>query len=345
MKLKLNFKSTFIISLFLVLPLLIFSSNIAEAKKPNPENTKSSVNDICGGDPTTGGVVEAPGTTDCEFQPDEQKITFHRIELCTSEPTAPTLTAQVDRSSCSTFFRNDADGSTVSVIKNQGTQIGSAADYSALPHGTYTHGIITMSSVFKYKTSLTFDAAMTDNGNNSGTTCVTKASSLGVIYGFSDGLLTGTTAQRFAKGNVNCQAGATAEEIEVGINTMTMDGSDNCFHRLNVNTDFGIVNAYLLESDYTTQSDVTDDDIAANGSTGCTGQTDNEIKYILGVMPFSSPLIIDTRTAGLEVQYGNSRGMMVDVTNDSNQFWKFDGGFFDFNIRAKQKRRARGAWR
>ena len=342
MKLKLNFKSTFIISLFLVLPLLIFSSNIAEAKKP--DTTKSSINDICGGDPTTGGVVETPGTSDCEFQPDEQKITFYRLDLCTSEPTAPTKTVEVDRSNCSTFYRND-DGSTVTVIKNEGSQIGSATDYNAISYGTYTHGIVTMSSKIKYKTSLTFDAAMTDNGNNSGTTCVTKASSLGVIYGFSDGLLTGTTAQKFAKGNVNCQAGATAEEIEVGINTMTMDGSDNCFHRLNINTSFGTVNAYLLESDYTTQSNVTTSDIAALDSTGCDPQTDNQIKYILGVLPFSSPLIINSRTAGLEVQYGNSRGMMVDVDSGvSNKFWKFDGGFFDFNLRAKQKRRSRGAW-
>ena len=338
MKLRFDFRPNFILSLFLILSVLAFSPNSAEAKKPNPENTKSEINGICPGDPTTGGVVERPGTTDCEFQPDEQKITFYRIELCSSEPTAPTLTAQVDRSSCSTFFSND-DGSTVSVIKNQGTQIGSAADYSALPHGTYTHGVITMSSVFKYKTSLTFDGVMKDNGNNEGTTCVTKASSLGVIYGFSDGL------DNFAKGNVNCQAGATAEEIEVGINTMTTDGSNNCFHRLNITTSFGTVNAYLLESDFTTQSNVTTSDVAAQGSTGCTGQTDNEIKYILGVLPFSSPLIINSRTAGLEVQYGNSRGMMVDVDSGvSNKFWKFDGGFFDFNLRAKQKRRSRGAW-
>jgi len=338
MKLRFDFRSNFILSLFLILSVLAFSPNSAEAKKPNPENTKSEINGICPGDPTTGGVVERPGTTDCEFQPDEQKITFYRIELCTSEPTAPTLNDPIVRSSCSTFFSND-DGSEVLVIKNQGTQIGSAADYSALPHGTYTHGVITMSSVFKYKTSLTFDGVMKDNGNNEGTTCVTKASSLGVIYGFSDGL------DNFAKGNVNCQAGATAEEIEMGINTMTMDGSDNCFHRLNITTSFGTVNAYLLESDFTTQSNVTTSDVAAQGSTGCTGQTDNEIKYILGVLPFSSPLIINSRTAGLEVQYGNSRGMMVDVDSGvSNKFWKFDGGFFDFNLRAKQKRRSRGAW-
>ena len=340
MKLKLNYRLTLICSLLLILSALVFSPNSSEAKKP--DTTKSSINDICGGDPTTGGVVETPGTSDCEFQPDEQKITFYRLDLCTSEPTAPTKTVEVDRSNCSTFYRND-DGSTVTVIKNEGSQIGSATDYNAISYGTYTHGIVTMSSKIKYKTSLTFDAAMTDNGENSGTTCVTKASSLGTIYGFSAGLLTGTASQKYAKGNVDCQAGAIAEEIEVGINTMTMDNSDNCFHRLNVNTDFGIVNAYLLESDYTTQSDVTDDDIAANGSTGCTGQTDNEIKYLMGIIPFTNPIKISPRTAGLQVQYGNSRGMMVD-TDGSNQFWKLDGGFFSFNVRAVTKR-ARGSWR
>ena len=335
MKLKLNFKSTFIISLFLVLPLLIFSSNIAEAKKP--DTTKSEINGICGGDPTTGGVVERPGNSDCEFQPDEQKITFYRLDLCTSEPTAPTKTTVVSRSSCSTFYRND-DGSTVTVIKNQGSQIGSETDYNAIPYGTYTHGIVTMSSKIKYKTSVTFDGAMTDNGGNSGTTCVTKVSSLGTIYGFSDGLDT------FAKGNVDCQAGAIAEEIEVGINTMTMDDSNNCFHRLNISTDFGIVNGYLLESDYTIQSNVPDDsDVAPNPSTGCTAQTDNEIKYLMGIVPFTDPIKISPRTAGMQVQYGNSRGMMVD-TDGSNQFWKFDGGFFSFNLRSVT-RRARGSWR
>ena len=341
MKLKLNFRSTFIFSLFLILPLLVFFPNSAEAKKP--DTTKSEINSICGGDPTTGGVVEAPGTSDCEFQPDEQKITFYRIDLCTSEPTAPTITAQVDRSNCSTFYRND-DGSTATVIKNQGSQIGSATDYNAIPFGTYSHGIITMGSVLKYKTSLTFNAAMTDNGGNAGTTCVTKVSSLGTIYGYSDGLLTGTAAQRFDKGNVDCKAGAIAQEIEVGINTMTMDDNDDCFHRLNINTTFGIVNGYLLESDYTTQSNVTVNDVAADGSAGCTAQTDNGITYIMGILPFTNPIIISPRTAGLQLQYGNSRGMMVDTSGVNNQFWKFDGGFFNFNLRAVN-RRARGSWR
>ena len=334
MKLKLNYRLTLICSLLLILSALVFSPNSSEAKKP--DTTKSEINGICGGDPTAGGVVERPGNSDCEFQPDEQKITFYRLDLCTSEPTAPTKTVEVDRSNCSTFYRND-DGSTVTVIKNQGSQIGSTTDYNAIPYGTYTHGIVTMSSKIKYKTSVTFDGAMTDNGGNSGTTCVTKVSSLGTIYGFSDGLNT------FAKGNVDCQAGAIAEEIEVGINTMTMDDSNNCFHRLNISTDFGIVNGYLLESDYTIQSDVNDNDVAPNGSTGCTGQTDNEIKYLMGIVPFTDPIKISPRTAGMQVQYGNSRGMMVD-TDGSNQFWKFDGGFFSFNVRAVT-RRARGSWR
>ena len=63
MKLKLNFRSTFILSLFLILPLLVFFPNNAEAKKP--DTTKSEINGICSGDPTTGGVIETPGNSDC----------------------------------------------------------------------------------------------------------------------------------------------------------------------------------------------------------------------------------------------------------------------------------------
>ena len=37
------------------------------------------------------GVIERPGTTNCELQPDEQKITFLRIDLCTEKPTGPTI--------------------------------------------------------------------------------------------------------------------------------------------------------------------------------------------------------------------------------------------------------------
>ena len=40
-------KSNFILSLFLILSVLAFSPNSAEAKKPDPENTKSEINGIC----------------------------------------------------------------------------------------------------------------------------------------------------------------------------------------------------------------------------------------------------------------------------------------------------------
>ena len=343
MKLKLNFRSTFIFSLFLTLSIFVFSPNNAEAQKPL--TTKTNGNELCGGDPSSGGIITAPGITDCEFQPDVQKITFYRIELCTSEPAAPTTTAEVDRSNCSTFYRNE-DGSIVTVIKNRGSQIGTATDYSAMPQGTYTHGIVSMGSTIKYKTSITADAAMQDNGGNPGKTCVTKVSSLGTLFGFADGLLSGTNAERFAKGNVDCRSGAVAEEIEVGVNTMTMDGSNNCFHRLNISNPSGVVNAYLVESDYTIVDTVASEgstvDRIPNNNTGCKANVDNGIKFIVGVMQFSNPIVISSRTAGLQVTFGNSRGIMLDVAS-LNKFWKFDVAFFDFNIKSKQ-RRSRGAW-
>ena len=81
------------------------------------------------------GVLERPGTQNCELQPDEQKLTFLRIDLCTEKPTGPTVSTTVDRSNCTTFFRDD-DGAEVSVKLGEGTPIGNSGNYSAVPHGT-----------------------------------------------------------------------------------------------------------------------------------------------------------------------------------------------------------------
>ena len=132
---------------------------------------------------------------DCEVTPDSQKITWYRVEFCTSKPTGPTPSTTIDRSSCSTFYQND-NGSEVSIVQGVGTQIGSASDYTAVPYGTYSYGIITLGSTFKFTSSVTFDGIVKDGGSGDGsTTCVTKASTLGILYGFH-------TVSNFDEGNI-----------------------------------------------------------------------------------------------------------------------------------------------
>ena len=206
MKAEFNVRVFFIL-LFLTFLASVFYSNISNALEPSTSVARNNAE--CTGN---GGTISRPGTTDCEVTPDSQKITWYRVEFCTSKPTGPTTSATVDRSDCFTFYQND-NGSEVTIVQGVGTQIGTAADYTAVPYGNYTYGVITMGATFKFTTSVTFDGNISD-GTNSSTTCVTKVSSLGTIYGYDDRI------NSTAKKNLSCASGATAAEITLVINAL-----------------------------------------------------------------------------------------------------------------------------
>jgi len=322
MKAAFNIKVFFIL-LFLTFLASVFYSNIANALDPSGSISRN--NPECTGN--AGGVITQPGTTDCEVTPDSQKITWYRVEFCTSKPTGPTTSATVDRSDCFTFYQND-NGSEVTIVQGVGTQIGTAADYTAVPYGNYTYGVITMGATFKFTTSVTFDGNISD-GTNSSTTCVTKASSLGTIYGYHDNINT------FAKANMSCASGATAAEITIGVNTLTADGAGDCNHLLTFQGTSANVSAYLLESNGTLHDGVgaTDTDQIKNTLTGCvvTGSA-NGISFIQGIMPLD--LKITPETTGIQISYNNTRGISLDMSSTTNQMYKFDSAFFDFSLSA-----------
>jgi hypothetical protein len=320
MKAAFNIKVFFTL-LFLTFLSLVFYSNIANALEPSASVARN--NPECTGN--AGGVITQPGTTNCEVTPDSQKITWYRVEFCTSKPTGPTTSATVDRSDCSTFYQNDS-GSEVSIAQGIGTQIGVAADYTAVPYGNYTYGIITMGSTFKFTTSVTFNGNISD-GTNSTTTCVTKVSSLGTIYGYDDRI--NTTAKK----NLSCASGATAAEIAVGVNTLTMDDDNDCNHLLTFQGTSANIAAYMLESNGTLVDGVgeTDTDQIKNGETGCEGGVSNGVSLIQGIMPLD--LKITPETTGIQISYNNTRGISLTMGN-SNVMTQFDSAFFDFSLSA-----------
>ena len=320
MKSAFNIKAFFIL-LFLTFLASVFYSNIANALEPSGSITRN--NPECTGN--AGGVITQPGQTNCEVTPDSQKITWYRVEFCTSKPTGPTPSATVDRSNCSTFYQNDS-GSEVSIVQGVGTQIGTAADYTAVPYGNYTYGIITMGSTFKFTTSVTFNGNIGD-GTNSSTTCVTKVSTLGTLYGYEENLNT------LAKKNLSCESGATAAEIAVGVNTLTMDSDDDCNHLLTFQGTSANVAAYLLESNGTLVDGVggTDTDQIKNGVTGCEGGVSNGVSLIQGIMPID--LKITPETTGIQISYNNTRGISLTM-GSSNVMYMFDSAYFDFSLSA-----------
>ena len=320
MKAAFNTKVFFIL-LFLTFLASVFNFNIANALEPTGSVARN--NPECTGN--AGGVITQPGTTHCEVTPDSQKITWYRVELCKSKPTGPTTSALVDRSDCSTFYQNDT-GSEVAIAQGVGTQIGTAADYTTVPYGNYTYGIITLGSTFKFTTSVTFNGNVGDRTNDT-TTCVTKVSSEGIVYGYH------TEINTFAKGNVSCASGATAAEITIGVNTLTNDSDNDCNHLLTFQGTTANVATYLLESDGTLVNGVggTDPDQIKNTVTGCIEGTDNGISRIQGIMALDLKITPDT--TGIQIKYNNTRGVVLAMES-SNVMEKFDSAFFDFDLSA-----------
>ena len=309
------------------LNIFIFIALYSTNSNAQPSESITRINSECTGN--GGTITPASAGNTCEFQPDTQKMTFYRLDLCTSRPTGPTTSTQVVRTNCSTFYKNDS-GSETTVVKGTGTQIGTAADYTAVPYGTYTFGIVTMGSTFKFTTSQLFNATMSDRSNSS-TTCVTKVSSLGTIYGFENRINTA------AKSNVDCTAGATAAETTIGVNTLTMDSDDDCYHAMTFQGTHVNVDTYLLESDLTLVDGVggTDTDQIKNGVTGCTGGADHGISRLIGIMPLVNPIKITPETIGLQIKYNNTRGLAKSMTSTTNMIGYFDSAFFDFDLIAK----------
>ena len=324
MRADLNIRIFFII-LFLSLTSITFYSTAANAQ---PGTSINRNDDAC----LVNGAARTPAAADarCEFTPDTQKLTFFRLDLCTSRPNGPTTNSQVNRTNCSTFFKNDS-GAETEVKKGIGTSIGTASDYTALPYGNYTFAIVTMGTTFKFTTSQLFDATMSDRTNSS-TTCVTKVSSLGTIYGFE------TRINSAAKSNADCTAGAAAAETTIGVNTLTMESSTNdCYHAITFQGSSVNVDAYLLESDLTLLNGVgaTDTDQIKNGVAGCTGGADHDIARIIGVMPLATTIKITPQTTGLQIKYNNTRGMTKSMTSITNRIGYFDSSFFDFDLIAR----------
>ena len=321
MKAAFNIKVFFIL-LFLTFLASVFNFNIANALEPSGSVARN--NPECTGN--AGGVITQPGTTDCEVTPDSQKISWYRVEFCKSKPTGPTTSATVDRSDCFTFYQNDT-GSEVSIVQGVGTQIGSASDYTAVPYGNYSYGIITLGSTFKFTTSVTFNGNVSDRTNNT-TTCVTKVSTEGIVYGYH------TEINTFAKGNVSCASGATAAEITVGVNTLTMDSDDDCNHLMTFQGTTANVNAYMLESNGTLLDGVgtTDADQIKNNVTGCKHGTANGISHIQGIMALDLKITPDT--TGIQIKYNNTRGISLTMTSTLNRMYQFDSAFFDFDLSA-----------
>jgi len=133
---------------------------------------------------------------------------------------------------------------------------------------------------------------------------------------------------------MSCASGATAAEITVGVNTLTMDSDDDCNHLMTFQGTTANVNAYMLESNGTLLDGVgtTDADQIKNNVTGCKHGTANGISHIQGIMALDLKITPDT--TGIQIKYNNTRGISLTMTSTLNRMYQFDSAFFDFDLSA-----------
>ena len=316
MKISINIKSLSFLSFLFLATFYVTSALSIDSIARAPECTGNSTGTI---DPS--GVISS-SVDKCDVQPDIQKLTFYSITLCAAKPTPPTSTTAHDLSNCSTWYEN-ASGSEVTVANGTATAIGTEADYSVVPYGNYTYAIMEFDPVFKFKASVTMDAAVNDFRVNGGSiTCVTKVTneSDGIVYGFEN--FNGNAAANYAQSNVNCASGAVAAEISVGLNAMTIDelSGDCIFEGSYAGTD-ETVEAYAVKSDGKLQT--------TGGA--CTAGASNSISRVFGYLPVS--LDIDDRTTGFQIRYNNTRGLGLkfdeNTLSDPFKLEKIELAFFD----------------
>ena len=315
MKISINIKSLSFLSFLFLATFYVTSALSIDSIARAPECTGNSTGTI---DPS--GVISS-SVDKCDVQPDTQKLTFYSITLCAAKPTPPTSTTAHDLSNCSIWYEN-ASGSEVTVTNGTATAIGTEADYSVVPFGNYTYAIMEFDPVFKFKASVTMDAAVNDYRVNGGSiTCVTKVTneSDGIVYGFEN--FNGNAAANYAQSNVNCDSGAVAAEISVGLNVMDINSNNECVYEGSYAGTDETVEAYAVKSDGKLQT--------TGGA--CTPGSSNSVSRLFGYLPVK--LDIDDRTTGFQIRYNNTRGLGLlfdkSVTTDPFTLQKIELAFFD----------------
>ena len=315
MKISINIKSLSFLSFLFLATFYVTSALSIDSIARAPECTGNSTGTI---DPS--GVISS-SVDKCDVQPDIQKLTFYSITLCAAKPTPPTSTTAHDLSNCSTWYEN-ASGSEVTVTNGTATAIGTEADYSVVPYGNYTYAIMEFDPVFKFKASVTMDAAVNDYRVNGGSiTCVTKVTneSDGIVYGFEN--FNGNAAANYAQSNVNCNSGAVAAEISVGLNVMDINSDNECVYEGSYAGTDTTVEAYAVKSDGKLQ---------VNTSDTCIAGSSNSVSRLFGYLPVS--LDIDDRTTGFQIRYNNTRGLglLFDKSQlETFELQKIELAFFD----------------
>ena len=260
----------------------------------------------------SSGVTTLETGESCAILPDSYGITVYEKYLCTSEPTAPTSSANADLSMCSQTLSAPA-GSTVRITEST-TGTFTDGTFTRPPNGVYTHGAVLIKNVFLLKFALELNTpwdgtggAASGTAGGNGIYCAT----LNVDKYEDEGLM------------MQCDSSpVTAGELGAGLSKFDTDDLGNpqfTATASNLNNSGASIAGYLL------------------ASTGNLATSTVEVKAyerLLGINTFAAPVIVTPQTSGFDMSFGINQGATIwdSGDGDSSGYNNIGGGSGPFQV-------------
>ena len=275
---------------------------------------------------TVNGQIEVippiPGAN-CNIRPDEQRIAIYSIKLCRNKPSAPSLKAVSDLSSCQAIFDStNSAGSEVSITLGETTAL-TTGTVRVPDVGTYTHLYVELNPEVKIKSSAKFDIDMAStNGTSSGRYCWTKQAN---TYNFASNFQGSLPDATECGSEAATIFGATS----VFFNSLSDDsgsgGTGFVTTMTNIPTTAGgpsTLDAFLIG---------TDSKLVAQQLVNTMG----DVKRLVGVITLpNGGVTVNAATTGLVIGYNNTLGSQISTQSGvtPSQISKFGNGPFDATV-------------
>ncbi len=274
-------------------------------------------------------VMPPSAGANCNIRPDEQKIAIYSIKLCRNKPSAPSLAAVSDLSSCQAIFDStNSAGSEVSIKLDETTALTNGT-VSVPDAGTYTHLYVELNPEVKIKTSAKFNKIMAStNGTSSGLYCWSKqANTYNFASNYQDSLPDATVC--------GSEAATTFDATSVFFNSLSDDSGSGGTGFVTTMTNIPTT-ATTLDTAATLDAFLIgiDNKLVAQQLVNTMG----DVKRLVGIITLpNGGVTVNAATTGLVIGYNNTLGSQISTQTlaqgeNYSRISKFGNGPFDATV-------------